>query len=107
MMVEDNQQGNQQIRPLPRCVICGSTSWPAYGRFCYAHRRFATEWSAVATGRRSDWEPNTGGYVSQVAMQTRPEYGSTTPWYVVIGDINRMARMWLDGWHYGTDSAAA
>ena len=89
------------------CLICQTSIRPQDGGLCFEHADFALLWSAVATGRRSDWEPNTGGYVSHVTMQTRAEYGSTTPWYVVVGDINRMARMWLDGWHYGTDSAAA
>lgn len=99
---------SKEIRPLPLCVICGATSWPAYGRFCYSHRRFATEWSAVATGRRSDWYPNSGGFVSHREMQTirLPDEARPRPWWIVVGDINRMARMWLDGWH-GDDGEAA
>jgi len=53
----------------------------------------------VAAGRRREWEPNSGGYVSHPCMQLDRAYGSRLAWHVVIGDINRLARYWLDGWH--------
>ena len=83
------------------CVICHAIIWPDDAGLCLEHQRFALLWSLVSVGAMSDWPPNTGGCVSHKEMQTirLPDEAQPRSWWIVVGDINRMARMWLDGWH--------
>lgn len=84
------------------CVICKAAIWHTEGGLCLEHRRFAEEWSAVAAGKRSDWDD--GRLLSHKEMQLQqPNTGAS--WLTVLDDINRMARYWLDGWHGGDNES--
>ena len=91
---------------LTHCIICRDVINSTEGRLCFTRRGFAVLWSAVSTGvdAASDWP---GRLVNSREMQTDPACRSNTSWLVVMADINRFARYWLDGWDYTSDETAA
>lgn len=90
-----------------RCIICHiKIANTVDGRFCHTHRRFAELWSAVAAGACSDWDRNLGGLVSHKEMQLEPACEASHSWLIDVGDINRLAHYWLDGWNDESGAAA-
>lgn len=93
--------GEEELERRRICLICAKPVQAESGRLCREHLPLAVLWSLLATGDMSDWFPNTGGCVNHREMQTMrlPDDLQPRAWWIVVGDINRMARMWLDGWH--------
>lgn len=79
---------------LETCAICGSIIWRATTGLCEDHRTFTELKSAVTSGEKSDWYPNTGGLVSHKEMALTPpdQVIPRTAWHVLVGDIDRKAR---------------
>lgn len=90
---------------LTECLVCGVTIWHTEDNLCWQHNQWRVKWRlsvqmlrlqrAVWENEKSDFFYRDWNYrVLQTMRLSDAE--QPTSWRVVVGDINRYARHWLD-----------
>lgn len=89
---------------LTECLVCGVTLWQTADNLCWQHNRWRLGWRhtpllrlqrLIGENEKSDFFYRDWNYRALQTMRLT-DAEQPTSWRVIVGDINRYARHWLD-----------